>query len=245
MKSIIVIPARLASTRLPNKMLRDVCGIPLVCQTLKSALEADVAPVLVASDSVEIAQAIKSHGGECVITDPNLPAGTDRVQAAISMFDSNKDYDIVVNLQGDLPFIEKEFLQKAVMLAKNSEVDIATLATLIDDHSYNTNSVVKPVISFYDHAHTVGRALYFSRSPIPYNGPYYNHVGIYAFKRNSLDKFVKFPKSNLEQIESLEQLRALENGFRIDIAVVNCKTPISVDTAQDLEKAIKFANAIK
>lgn len=237
MKTLIVIPARIGSTRLPGKMMADVCGDPLIVHTYRHVADANVGDVVVACDDQTIVDAIEKAGGRAVLTDPNLPSGTDRVFAAWQEIDPQEEYEYIINVQGDLPLIDPEFVRKADELVKSSNFDMSTLATPIHDDSYKLNSVVNPVIAFS--SATEGQALYFSRSPIPFGGPYYNHVGIYCFKSEALKKFVSLPQSNLEKIEKLEQLRALENDITIGIVVVDKPSPISVDTPEDLEKVRK------
>lgn len=234
MDTLIVIPARIGSTRLAEKMVADVDGVPLIVQTYQHVISAKVGDVIVACDNNRIADAIESVGGTAVLTDPELPSGTDRVFAAWQKIDSEGKYKYIINVQGDLPLIDPEFVQKADELVKNSDFDISTIVTPIHDDSYQLSSVVKPAIAFS--SENQGQALYFSRSPIPFGGPYYHHVGIYCFKRDALKKFVALPQSNLEKIEKLEQLRAMENGLTIGVSVINLPSPISVDTQEDLNK---------
>jgi 3-deoxy-manno-octulosonate cytidylyltransferase (CMP-KDO synthetase) len=235
MKTLVVIPARMASVRLPGKMLADVCGKPLIMRTWESAVSAGVGDVIVACDGAEIANTIESVGGKAVLTDPDLPSGTDRVFAAWNRYDPERKYDFIINLQGDLPFIAPIFVKEADNIIRNTNYDMATLATPIKDDSYLRNSVVKPVISFT--SENSGKALYFSRSAVPSGGPFFHHVGIYCFRANGLEKFVNLPMSLLEKSEKLEQLRALENNITIGIGVVDVDPPISVDTAEDLALA--------
>lgn len=234
MDTLVVIPARIGSTRLPEKMIADVDGVPLIVQTYQHVLAAKVGDVVVACDHQRIVDAIESVGGTAVLTDPELPSGTDRVFAAWRKIDPDEKYEYIINVQGDLPLIAPEFVQKAEDLVKNSNFDISTIVTPIHDDSYKMSSVVKPVIAFS--SENQGQALYFSRSPIPFGGPYYNHVGIYCFKADALKKFVSLPQSNLEKIEKLEQLRAMENGLTIGVFVLHQDSPISVDTMDDLNK---------
>lgn len=239
MDTLVVIPARIGSVRLPGKMMADIGGIPLIVSTYKHAAAAGVGDVAVACDDKAIADAVGRAGGRAVLTDPELPSGTDRVFAAWRKIDPQERYRYIINVQGDLPLISPEFIKKADELVKTSNFDMSTLAAPIHDESYLLNSAVKPVIAFTSAEE--GRALYFSRSPIPFGGPYYNHVGIYGFRAEALKKFVSLPQSNLEKIEKLEQLRALENGISIGIAAVDLPAPISVDTAEDLERVRKAA----
>jgi 3-deoxy-manno-octulosonate cytidylyltransferase (CMP-KDO synthetase) len=232
MSTLIVIPARVASVRLPKKMLADVSGKPLIVRTFESAISSGIGDVIVACDGAEIADAIQNVGGKAILTDPELPSGTDRVFSAQALYDSEQKYDIIINLQGDLPFISSNFIKEAEKIIRNTDCDISTLATPIKDDSYLHNSVVKPIISFS--SEDGGKALYFSRSPVPFGGPFFHHVGIYCFRTESLKKFVSLPQSPLEKSEKLEQLRALENNMSVGIGVIDAAPPISVDTADDL-----------
>lgn len=236
MKTLIVVPARFASTRLPGKMLACVGDKPVVIRTYERAIAAGVGDVIVACDDQAIYDAVTQYGGIAYLTDPNLPSGTDRVYAAWREYDQS--YEYIINVQGDLPFIATEFIQATDEMIRSHEYDICTSATLITDNSYKLPSTVKPVIAFTEP--NKGRALYFSRAEVPYNGPYYHHVGIYGFRAQTLQRFVQLPQSPLEKTESLEQLRALENGMSIGISVVNAPSPISIDTPEDLERARQY-----
>jgi 3-deoxy-manno-octulosonate cytidylyltransferase (CMP-KDO synthetase) len=240
MNALIVIPARLASTRLARKMLADVNGKPLILRTYESAVAANVGDVIVACDGYEIADIIQNAGGKAVLTDPDLASGTDRVFAGWTKHDPAKKYEFIINLQGDLPFVSSDFIQAVDKVIRETNYDISTVAAPIKDDSHTRESVVKPVISFT--SENIGQALYFSRSAIPYGGPYYHHVGIYGFRSSGLQKFVNLPQSPLEKQERLEQLRAMENGMTIGIAVVNQDPPISVDTIDDLKMACSVKN---
>lgn len=237
--TLVVIPARVSSTRLPGKVLADINGKPLIVRTFECAVAARVGEVIVACDDSRVKEAIEKVGGIAVLTDPNLPSGTDRVFEAWQQFDTNGRYKYIINVQGDLPFLDPEFIQEAEKIVRKSNYDISTLATPIRDNSFNLPSTVKPVISFTDAKK--GKALYFSRSAVPYNGPYYKHVGIYCFRSESLKKFINLPQSPLEKTEKLEQLRALENDLTIGITVIDKDSPISIDTHEDLEKARDYA----
>ena len=237
--TLVVIPARISSTRLPGKVLADINGKSLIVRAFGCAVASKVGDVIVACDDSRIKEAVEAVGGIAVLTDPKLPSGTDRVFEAWQKFDTAKKYKCIINVQGDLPFLDAEFIQKAEEIVKESGYDMSTLATPIKDDSYTQLSIVKPVISFSDSQK--GRALYFSRSAVPFGGPYFNHVGIYCFRAESLKKFVKFPQSSLEKIEKLEQLRALENGMTVGITVIDRDSPISIDTYEDLERARDYA----
>jgi 3-deoxy-manno-octulosonate cytidylyltransferase (CMP-KDO synthetase) len=239
MKPIILIPARLASTRLPNKPLADIAGQPMIVRVWQQAMAAGLGPVVVAAAEHEIASAIESAGGRCVLTDPNLPSGTDRIHAALKAVDPDGAHDVVVNLQGDLPALDPAYIKSVVEVLGPTGADIATLAAEIDDPAdYDNPSVVKPVV-VWDVTEKRGRALYFTRARAPSgDGPLFHHVGIYAFQRAALSRFVVLPPSPLEKREKLEQLRALEAGMSIAVARVD-SVPLSVDTHDDLEKARK------
>lgn len=237
--TLVVIPARVSSTRLPGKVLADIAGKPLIIRAFECAMAAKVGDVIVACDDSRVSDAIESVGGTAILTNPDLPSGTDRVFEAWQKFDIERRYKYIINVQGDLPFLDAEFIQKAGEIVKESNYDMSTLATPIKDKSYLQPSTVKPVISFSDSKK--GQALYFSREAVPHNGPYYNHVGIYCFRAESLEKFVSLPQSLLEKTEKLEQLRALESGMTIGITVIDKDSPISIDTYEDLEKARDYA----
>ncbi|HEY4113310.1 MAG TPA: 3-deoxy-manno-octulosonate cytidylyltransferase [Rhizomicrobium sp.] len=240
MNPIVIIPARMASTRLPGKPLADIAGVPMIVRVWRQATAADVGPVVVAAAEREIAEAVEQAGGKAVLTAPDLPSGSDRVFEALTLIDRHESYDIVVNLQGDLPALDPGFVRAVVDVLAPTGADIATLAAEIDDAAdFDNPSVVKPVVS-WDVTGTRGRALYFTRARAPAgDGPLYHHIGIYAFTRAALSRFVKLEPSPLEKREKLEQLRALEAGLRIAVARVD-KVPLSVDTPQDLERARKL-----
>lgn len=230
MRPVILIPSRLAATRLPNKPLADIHGLPMIVHVYKRAVEAGIAPVWVAAGDAEIAAAIKAAGGDAVLTDPNLPSGSDRIWAALGQLPDGKNFDVIVNLQGDLPGIEAETLRAILKMMENPAVDIGTAAAPIADLAEAEKpNIVKIAMAGQ-------RALYFSRSPIPHGGPYWHHIGIYAYRRTALEKFIALPPSPLEKTEKLEQLRALEAGMRMDVALVKT-VPIAIDTPEDLENA--------
>jgi 3-deoxy-manno-octulosonate cytidylyltransferase (CMP-KDO synthetase) len=237
---IIIIPARLASTRLPNKPLADIQGQPMIVHVLKRALESKVGPVIVACDSEVIAAAVRKAGGVAVLTDPNHPSGSDRIWEALQKLPHHKRYDAIINVQGDEPTLDPSFIKKAYKLLSIPFVDIGTLAAVIKDEKRKAASqVAKPVIEMAP-GQTHGRALYFSRLPIPSGeGPMYHHIGLYAYKRAALERFVNTKPSHLEKRERLEQLRALALGMRIEVAVVDA-VPLGVDTPEDLNAARKM-----
>jgi 3-deoxy-manno-octulosonate cytidylyltransferase (CMP-KDO synthetase) len=240
---IIMIPARLAATRLPNKPLADINGEPMIVHVWRRGKAADLGPVVVACCGPEIAGAIEQVGGKAIITDPDLPKGSDRIYVALRQIDegtSGQPHDIIINLQGDLPTIDASLLRQVLAPFENPDVDIATLAAPIkhkDD--LNNPNVVKIAMTDPQQTTTgalVGRALYFSRSLIPSGGQtHYHHIGVYAYRRKALEAYVQLPMSSLEKAEQLEQLRALEVGLRIDVAIVD-SIPPSVDTPDDLDK---------
>jgi 3-deoxy-manno-octulosonate cytidylyltransferase (CMP-KDO synthetase) len=237
MNPIVIIPARMASTRLPGKPLADIAGVPMIVRVWRQAVMADVGPVVVAAAEREIADAVEAAGGRAVLTDPDLPSGSDRVFAAVEAIDRARKHDVVVNLQGDLPALDPAQVRAVVEVLAPTGADIATLAAEIDNADDGDNpSVVKPAVA-WDVTGRRGLALYFTRARAPWGeGPLFHHVGIYAFKREALSRFVKLPPSPLERREKLEQLRALEAGMTIAVARVDA-APLSVDTPEDLEKA--------
>ncbi|UFZ01567.1 3-deoxy-manno-octulosonate cytidylyltransferase [Bradyrhizobium ontarionense] len=233
---LVLIPARMASTRLPGKPLLDIAGQPMIVQVLRRAQEAAIGRVAVATDTPEIAAAIEAAGGEVVMTRPDHPSGSDRIHEALCKLDPAREAEIVVNLQGDFPTIDPQNISDVLPPLDDPTVDIATLAAQIhtEEESLNPN-VVKAVGSPLGGRRM--RALYFTRATAPHgDGPRYHHIGLYAYRRAALERFVSLPPSPLEQQEKLEQLRALEAGMRIDVMVVDA-VPRGVDTPADLETA--------
>ena len=222
----------MASTRLPGKPLADIAGRPLIVHVLERAVEAGVGPVLVACSEPEVAGAVRAAGGEAAMTDPGLPSGSDRIRAALDAFDPDRRFDRIVNLQGDLPTVPPGDIRAALALLNDPEVDIGTVAARILREEERTNpNVVKAVFG------ADGRALYFTRATAPSGpGPLFHHIGLYAWRRAALERFTELPPSPLEQREKLEQLRALEAGMRIAVAVVD-SVPLGVDTPADLARA--------
>jgi len=233
---IVLIPARMASTRLPGKPLADIHGEPMIVHVWRRALEADVGPVLVAADDPAIVAAILDVGGRAMMTRVDHASGSDRIFEAISAADSDRRHDVVVNVQGDLPTIEAEAVRAAVGPLADGNVDIVTLATPIRrEEERDDPNVVKAVGAQIDARRL--RALYFTRARAPWgDGDLLHHIGLYAYRRAALERFVALPPSPLERRERLEQLRALEAGMRIDIALVDV-APLGVDTLEDLERA--------
>ncbi|MFL5255092.1 MAG: 3-deoxy-manno-octulosonate cytidylyltransferase [Rhodopila sp.] len=237
MNPIVVIPARMASTRLPGKPLADINGKPMILHMLDRGRDAGIGPVAVACADTAIAEAVRAAGGRAVLTDPALPSGSDRVHAALAELDPERRHDVVVNLQGDFPTLDPAGLRLVITPLNDRAVDIGTLVVPINDEQEAvTESFVKAACAFRPGA-TIAPALYFSRLPIPWGpGPRWHHVGIYAYRRAALDRFVALPPSLLERRESLEQLRALEDGMRIGCARME-HGPFGVDTPEDLERA--------
>ncbi|MCW3477502.1 3-deoxy-manno-octulosonate cytidylyltransferase [Limobrevibacterium gyesilva] len=237
MNPIVVIPSRMAATRLPGKPLADIHGRPMIVHVLDRGREAEIGPVAVACADPEIVDAVRAAGGTAVLTDPSLPRGSDRVHAALAILDPQGRHDVVVNLQGDLPTIPPDYLRAVLSPLADPAIDISTLvAPITTPEEAAAASVVKAACAF-DGGRAVSPALYFSRAAIPSGeGPLWHHIGIYAFRRQALARFVALPESPLERRESLEQLRALEAGMRISCARVE-HAPFGVDTPADLERA--------
>ena len=240
MKPILLIPARMASTRLPGKPLADIGGVPMIVRVWARAVAAGLGPVVVASAEKAIVAAVEKAGGRAVLTDPALPSGSDRIWAALMSADPQGAHDVVVNLQGDLPALDPEQLKTVVAALAKSGADIATLAAPIDNAVDEANPAVVKAVVAWDAQERLGRALYFTRTRAPGGeGTLYHHIGLYAYRREALESFVALPPSALEQREKLEQLRALEAGMSIAVARVD-EAPLSVDTPADLEKARKL-----
>ena len=236
MNPIIIIPARLASVRLPNKPLADIGGLPMIVHVMRRALQAEVGPVVVACGDRAIADAIETAGGKAVMTDPSLPSGSDRVFEALEVFDPDASYDPIINLQGDLPTILPSVIGDVVKPLENKEVDIGTLAVKFRDLSEGREPNNVKVYAHLSSGKNIGRAQFFSRNLLPVTDwEPYQHVGVYAFRRDVLRQFVGLEESAMEQQEKLEQLRALEAGMRIDFALVDT-VPDGVDTPADLER---------
>jgi 3-deoxy-manno-octulosonate cytidylyltransferase (CMP-KDO synthetase) len=241
-RPIVIIPSRLAATRLPKKPLADIHGEPMIVHVWRRAREADIGPVLVAAGEEAIAAAVRAAGGLAVLTRPGHPSGSDRIFEALESFDPDGKHDAVVNVQGDLPTIEPACVRAALAPLTEAAVDIATIAAEITRPEEITEpSVVKVVVAFTRGGSgglpPIGRALYFSRNPVPGGeGPHYHHIGLYVYRRAALGRFIRLPQGVLERRERLEQLRALEAGMRIDVARVDT-VPLGVDTPADLERA--------
>lgn len=234
--TLVLVPARMASTRLPGKPLADIAGVPMIVHVMRRAQEADVGRVVVATDSEEVQEIVYAHGGEAVMTSEDHVSGSDRIWEALLSIDPEGTIDTIINVQGDLPTIDQQSIKASLLPLQNPAVDLATLATVIIDEEEKDNpNVVKLVGSPGDDG--ILRALYFTRATAPYgDGPLYHHIGLYAWRRSALQRFVTLPPSPLELREKLEQLRALEDGMRIDAALVDT-VPLGVDTPADLERA--------
>jgi 3-deoxy-manno-octulosonate cytidylyltransferase (CMP-KDO synthetase) len=235
-RTLVLIPARMAATRLPGKPLLDIAGLPMIVHVLRRAEAANIGRVAVATDTPDIAAAVRSHGGEAVMTSADHPSGSDRIFEALGKLDPSGQTEIVINVQGDFPTISPDNIRAVVELLGDPAVDIATLAAEIHTEEESSNpNVVKAIGSRISERRL--RALYFSRATAPWgDGPRYHHVGLYAYRRAALQRFVGLPPSPLELQEKLEQLRALEAGMRIDVAIADT-VPRGVDTPADLETA--------
>ena len=236
--TVVLIPARLRATRLPDKPLAPIAGEPMIVHVWRRAVEADLGPVVVACAEDAIAEVVRAAGGEAVLTDPDLPSGTDRIFQALGRIDPERRYGRVVNLQGDLPVLEPGALRRVVEPLDLLGTDMATLACATLDEAERANpNVVKAVVAFTADDPGLGRALYFTRATAPSGpGPVHHHIGIYAFTRDALERFAGLAPSPLERRERLEQLRALEDGMSIGVRLVET-VPFGVDTPEDLERA--------
>ena len=246
-KLIVTIPARLAATRLPNKPLADIHGRPMIVHVWERVVAAigSVDQVIVAAGDAEIVDVMQSAGGRVVLTDPDLPSGSDRVFRAIQEIEKQDGITLehIINVQGDLPTLAPELVKKTADLLQDGSEMASLVAEIKDPREIDNPNVVKAIVS-WDEASTkqekVGRGLYFTRAAAPSgDGPYYHHIGIYGYQRDALEKFVNLPPSTLEKREKLEQLRALEDGMTIRLACVDT-IPLGVDTQEDLEKARKI-----
>jgi 3-deoxy-manno-octulosonate cytidylyltransferase (CMP-KDO synthetase) len=216
----------------------------MIAQCYNRAIEAGLGPVVIACAEPEIAEAVERIGGIAVLTDPNHPSGSDRIHEALQIFDPTGKHDAIINVQGDLPTVEPRLIRRTFEVLADPDVDIATLAVEISDLEERSNPNVVKAIAGFEEGQYIARALYFSRSTVPWDDgdntkPLYHHIGMYAYRRSALERFVSLPASPLEKRERLEQLRALEAGMRIDVALVDT-IPLGVDTPADLEKARKI-----
>lgn len=237
MNPIVLIPARMAATRLPGKPLADIGGVTMIVRVLNQALAAGIGPVAVAAGDPEIVETVREAGGTAVLTDPDLPSGSDRILAALASLDPRFEHDVVINLQGDMPFVDPAVLADcANILEAFGDADIATVVAPEASLADRANpDVVKAVLALEDDGRS-GRALYFTRSTLYGDAPVWRHIGIYGYRREALEAFNAAAPSPLERREKLEQLRALELGLTIRAAVA-AEAPISVDNPSDLEAA--------
>jgi 3-deoxy-manno-octulosonate cytidylyltransferase (CMP-KDO synthetase) len=236
---IIVIPSRLASTRLPDKPLADIAGEPMIVHVWRRALAAEVGPVVVACGDHAIAEAVERAGGRAVMTDPRQPTGSDRIHEAMRRLDPNREFDAVVNVQGDLPLLDPAAVRVALFGLADPEIDIATLAAVITEEAALADDSVNKVAAGFTDPVRPARALYFSKLPIPWGaGLHYEHIGLYAYRRAALERFVELPRGVLEQRERLEQLRALEAGMTMSVSLIDpARLGVQVDTPADLARA--------
>ncbi|MGH7024420.1 MAG: 3-deoxy-manno-octulosonate cytidylyltransferase [Caulobacteraceae bacterium] len=241
MNPIILIPARMAATRLPGKPLADIGGTAMIVRVWRRAREADLGPVVVAAGNAEIAEAVTAAGGRAVLTDPAEPSGSDRILAALRQMDPEGRHDAIVNLQGDMPFIDPAAPGRAIALLESEPAcQIATLAAAEESPADRTNPDVVKAILALDPERGSGRALYFTRSTLWGDEPVWRHIGLYAWRRAALEKFTAAPPSPLERREKLEQLRAMELGMPIHAAIM-AEAPLSVDNPADLAAARDYA----
>ena len=241
--ALVVIPARLGATRLPNKPLADICGKPMIVRVLEQARNAGIGPVVVACDDESIEDAVRTHGGDAVMTRTDHESGSDRIHEAAEAVDPAKNHDTILNLQGDVPLIDPQAIRAAFEPLTNPAVDIGTIMTEIHDERFRDDpSFVKAVTTPVNSS--VHHALYFTRATAPSGyGPVFHHIGVYAYRRDALERFVALPPSPLEIREKLEQLRALENGMRIDVSIID-SAPMDVNTPEDLERARQTISAL-
>jgi 3-deoxy-manno-octulosonate cytidylyltransferase (CMP-KDO synthetase) len=225
----------MGSSRFPDKVMAEIAGAPMIVQVWRRAMEADLGRVVIAAAEPVIVETIEAVGGEAVLTDPDHPSGSDRIYEALRKIDPEGRHDAVLNVQGDLPTIEPDAIRAVLAPLSDSAVDIATIEIVIETERTDPN-VVKVVAAIKPPARA-GRALYFTRATAPSGeGPLYHHIGLYAYRRAALERFVSLPPGILEQREKLEQLRALEASMRIDLALVDT-VPLGVDTPADLVRA--------
>lgn len=244
MTNLILIPARMASTRLPGKPLADIGGVPMIVHVARRAAEAGLGRVVVATDSAEVLRSVAAHGFEAVMTRADHASGSDRISEALGLVDPAGAVDTVINVQGDLPTIEPQTIAASLAPLADPAVDIATLGVEIERDEEKTNENVVKIVGSPLSA-TRLRALYFTRATAPWGqGPLYHHIGLYAYRRQALERFVALRPSALETRERLEQLRALEAGMRIDVEIVR-SVPLGVDTPADLDRARTIIAAAK
>lgn len=244
MKTIILVPARMASTRLPGKPLADIGGKPMIIRVAEQAISADIGRTVVCTDTQSVADAVRAAGLEAVMTSTEHQSGSDRIYEALQALDPHGEYDCIVNVQGDLPTIDPSIISRSIAPLENPQVDIATLTAEITRSDERTNENVVKVVGSALSA-TRLRALYFTRATAPWGeGPLNHHIGLYAYRRAALERFVGLGPSPLEKRERLEQLRALEAGMRIDVEIVET-VPLGVDTPEDLERARAIVAALR
>jgi 3-deoxy-manno-octulosonate cytidylyltransferase (CMP-KDO synthetase) len=244
-KTIIVIPARMASVRLPGKPMADINGLPMIVHVWKRAMEANIGKVLVAAAENEIADVIRAHGGDAIVTDPSLPSGSDRIAAALKLRDIHENFEYVINLQGDLPTIAPLAVQRCLAGLTNDSVDIATIAARIEtDEDVKNPNIVKAIAPLSE-TREVAYARDFVRDVGPdHEAPYWHHIGVYAYRRQALERFVGLPVSTREARRKLEQMRALDNDMRIAVVKVDA-VPLGVDAPADLEAARAMLRKMK
>lgn len=236
MSTLVLIPARMASTRLPGKPLADIAGLPMIVHVAMRAAESELGRVVVATDTAAVAEAVRAHGFETVMTRVDHESGSDRIFEALTALDPDGAVETVVNVQGDLPTIDPELIRASLRPLENAAVDIATLGVEIVRDEEKTNPNVVKIVGSPLSASRL-KALYFTRATAPWgDGPLFHHIGLYAYRRAALERFVTLGPSPLEKRERLEQLRALEAGMRIDAEIVS-SVPLGVDTPEDLERA--------
>jgi 3-deoxy-manno-octulosonate cytidylyltransferase (CMP-KDO synthetase) len=234
-----MIPARLAAARLPGKPLAEIGGVPMIVHVWRRAVAAEIGPVVVACGDRAIAYAVEAAGGRAVMTDPHQPTGSDRIHEAIANIDPGRTFDAVINLQGDLPLLDPAAVRVAFAGLADPDIDIATLAAVIEDEPTLADTSVNKVVAGFTDPSRPARALYFSKAIVPWGeGPHYEHIGLYAYRREALERFVGLPRGVLEQREHLEQLRALEAGMCISVSLIEAgRLGVQVDTPADLERA--------
>ncbi len=233
---IIIIPARMGAGRFHGKPLALILDKPMILHCLETAQKADIGEVLVACGDEEIYQCVNDNGGRAILTDPDLPSGSDRIHSALLQYDTNGGYDIIINMQGDLPHLPDGALQSCLKVLDNKAYDVSSLAVIMRDEADINNPDIVKIMMAEEEAYG------FSRSPVPYGeGDFYHHLGIYGFRREALQRFVALPPSALEKRERLEQWRILENGMRIGIGIID-EVPVSVDVPADIAKAEAYIN---
>ena len=238
-RALILIPARMEASRLPGKPMADIAGEPMIVHVWRRAHMAECGRVVVATDAKEIADAVRRAGGEAVMTRKDHASGSDRVFEALNKVDPEGDSDFIVNVQGDLPTLEPHLINACLAPLQRAGPNIATIAAEIRDDGERDNPNVVKVVGTPSDRPDILKALYFTRATAPFgDGPLYHHIGLYAYRRPALEKFIALKPSPLEKRERLEQLRALEDGMRIDVAIVDT-VPLGVDTPADLERARK------